>query len=254
MQDTRYEIRNTRNGLWGGRLMIFESLPSTNQWALENIADCRHGDVIRAIHQTAGKGRFLREWITPENTCLTITIVLKPQSADESLATAVMQMAACAVRATLEKFKITALLKWPNDVVVNGRKTAGILAENDPANHCIVLGIGMNVNLTEHDLGNIQLLQPATSMAIEKEQAFDIEQVCSELLNEFETLYNKSSCLKIWGEHDFLTGKSIEVQTTDNIITGQYNGIDDQGRLCLTDSSGKKHEFWSGDITLRNSD
>ncbi|MCK5849556.1 MAG: hypothetical protein KAH23_01480, partial [Kiritimatiellae bacterium] len=69
-------------GLWGGRLIIFESLPSTNKWVLDPANDCRHGDIIYARAQTCGRGRFHRDWHTPGNTCLTISIVIRHETPD----------------------------------------------------------------------------------------------------------------------------------------------------------------------------
>ena len=65
-------------GLWGGDLLRFQTLPSTNQWALDHGEDLRHGDVILAVRQTAGRGRFTRKWHSPGNRCLTFSFLIVP--------------------------------------------------------------------------------------------------------------------------------------------------------------------------------
>ena len=291
-------------GLWGGRLLIFDSLPSTNQWALDNIGRCRNGDVIRAITQIAGRGRFQREWLSPVNRCLTISVVIKTETMearrtsasadpprggkdsppylyhggralspkapspakpdrtrrasptkDGARSSTITQTAALAIRSALEKYSINALVKWPNDVLVNGRKIAGILAETEPASGAVILGIGLNINLTAEDLAGVNLMQPATSMAMEKERLFDIEDVCVGLLLKLqETIDAARECatflVDTWQHYDCLAEKRIQVETGQDIICGRYAGLDENGRLRLIDDSGMEHLFWSGDVSL----
>ena len=242
-------------GLWGGRLLIFDSLPSTNQWALDNIGRCRNGDVIRAITQIAGRGRFQREWLSPVNRCLTISVVIMPDVHEDHVISTITQTAALAIRSALEKYSINALVKWPNDVLVNGRKIAGILAETEPASGAVILGIGLNINLTAEDLAGVNLMQPATSMAMEKERLFDIEDVCVGLLLKLqETIDAARECatflVDTWQHYDCLAEKRIQVETGQDIICGRYAGLDENGRLRLIDDSGMEHLFWSGDVSL----
>jgi len=247
-------------GMRGGRLLRFNSLPSTNQWALENIHSCRHGDVVWAVRQTAGRGRFQRKWFTPKNTCLTISIIVKPQEPEDYNTSFMGQTAALAVRSTLEKLAIEALLKWPNDVLAGDRKIAGILAERDPRTKALVLGIGLNVNLKSEDLSGVSLLQPVTSMAMERKRTFRPERICAQLLAELEVMLDlvardgPGSLLDIWSRYDFLKGKPIEIRTHDGSAAGKYDGLDKDGRLRLIDDAGMKHIFWSGDVSLRTQD
>ena len=247
-------------GIWGGSLLRFNSLPSTNRWALENIASCGHGDVVWAVRQTAGRGRFQRKWFTPEDTCLTVSIIMKPQEPGDYVTSLMGQTAALAVRSTLEKFAVEALLKWPNDVLAGDRKIAGILAERDPPTKALVLGIGLNVNLKSKDLSGASLMQPVTSMAMERKRTFRPARVCAQLLTELEMMLDlvarkgPGSLLDIWRRYDFLKEKRIEIRTHDGSAAGKYDGLDKDGRLRLIDDADMEHIFWSGDVSLRLSE
>jgi BirA family biotin operon repressor/biotin-[acetyl-CoA-carboxylase] ligase len=243
-------------GLWGARLLEFESLPSTNQWAMDNIDVCRHGDVIFAARQTAGKGRFGREWISPGNRCLTCSVIISPYPANDTLTTMVGQLAALALRATLESYSITAQVKWPNDVMTVNHKIAGILAEHDNGSSKVVVGIGLNVNMTAKDFRDTTLLQPATSMKMETHCDYPVTKVLDTLIGKIEDTVNlvlsPSACfpVELWRRHDFLEGRSIKVNTGQTVISGEYAGVDFKGRIRLRDSSGRELSFWSGDIYL----
>jgi BirA family biotin operon repressor/biotin-[acetyl-CoA-carboxylase] ligase len=240
-------------------MFVFESLLSTNRWMLDNVHSCSHGDVIRALQQTAGRGRFNRAWVTPGRRNLTFSVLLDYDVADEWLAPVTGQVAAMAVRIALEEYAVPALLKWPNDVLVRGKKIAGILAERHSETGRIVLGIGLNVNLSATDLATMDLAQPATSMHIETGQEFDIDSVFVSLLKHLESSLDsvrregKKRLTESWRSHDALIGESIAVHTENSIISGHYSGLDDDGRLCLVDDTGQKYRFWAGDVSIRQS-
>jgi BirA family biotin operon repressor/biotin-[acetyl-CoA-carboxylase] ligase len=132
----------------------FDSIPSTNSTLL---AEARRGApeglVVVADHQTAGRGRLGRRWEAPPGTCLLVSVLLRPALAADRLhlCTAVVSLAAA--DACLEAAGVAPLLKWPNDLLVSGRKVAGVLAESDPAaaggppgSVAVVVGMGCNVD------------------------------------------------------------------------------------------------------------
>ena len=237
-------------GLGGGQLILFESLPSTNTWAMQHANDLQHGDVVATNHQTAGKGRFTRQWVSPPGSCLTLSIVFKTENLPipPSL---LGPVGALAGREALEKHSISAKLKWPNDVIVSGKKIAGILSECD--SDTIVLGIGLNVNLADEALSKMELMQPATSISIETGANHDIDSLRSELLKHIEILLessNPATLLSKWDQNDHLSGRDIELSTPKGIITGTYAGITENWELRILDN-GAEQLFSAGDVSVK---
>ena len=241
-------------GLWGGRLLTFPALPSTNRWALDHAPACGDGDVIRAVRQTAGRGRLDRTWIAPGARSLTVSVVLR-HSDRVSPAANLAQVAALAAAGTLQGYGIDVRLKWPNDVMVRGRKIAGILAEGTPDAGPVIVGIGININVSREDLCQAALDGTATSMAIERGRLCRTEHVLRAFLRELEKELDATAerglpyLLEAWAHKDALAGQHIEVRTADGTQRGRYAGLADDGRLRLIDATGREHLFWTGDVS-----
>lgn len=241
------------DGLWKGRLLVFNTLESTNEWALEHLDFCRHGDVIWAIRQTTGRGRLSRSWWAPIDKGLTLSVVISHFRQDEVILV-LCQAAALSVRDTLEAYSVHGSLKWPNDVVVNGKKIAGILAETDFDQNSVVLGIGLNVNVDRENFETVSLGRFATSMLVEKGCTFDIYSVRKCLVSHLEktidliTLNGVSHVISAWAKHDWLVGSLIKVRSSEGTKRGRYAGLDERGRLRLIDEGGDENVFWTGDV------
>lgn len=170
------------------RIIEFAELDSTNRHACANLRDLAHGDVIQAAVQTAGHGRMCRRWISdvPGNLC--ISIVLKPFHApavDLPLAN-LSQLLALGVCRVLDSHGVPATLKWPNDVLVYGRKIAGLLAETVVQGSeflGLVLGLGVNLNLDAASLATID--QPATSLSERSGKPVDVALFRDAVLQDF---------------------------------------------------------------------
>jgi len=245
-------------GLFDGRLLVFDELPSTNQWLLDHAAECRHGDAVRAVAQTAGRGRFGRQWLAPPDRALALSVLLRPEDPARLPAAWVGALAAVGIRNMLERHGLAGRLQWPNDVFVAGRKIAGILAEQDSASPSLVLGLGINVNLTDRDFAHRPLRQPATSMALEAHHDFDVPTVAADLLAALEAAIRAFDAegpawvLRQWSAYDALAkGQTIDVQTPDGPASGAYRGMDEDGRLVLAAADGEPRRYWSGDVSLR---
>jgi BirA family biotin operon repressor/biotin-[acetyl-CoA-carboxylase] ligase len=161
------------------------------------------------------------------------------------------RMAAVAVRGCIEACGIDGGLKWPNDVLANGRKIAGILAEQ--VGEAVVLGIGLNVNVTQSDLAGGELVGTATSMLIETGNIHNMAAVRGALLFQLERTVDLAAgdpryLASVWLQHDALAGCAIEVDGPGGAVAGKYRGVDDRGRLLLAGPNGEKHAFWSGDV------
>lgn len=242
--------------MWGADLLVFDSLPSTNTWTLEHASELRHGDTVRAIRQPGGKGRFDRTWVAPGRCCLTLSAIVNPSSHADFPDPLLLSVTAIAVRETLAEFGVKCMLKWPNDVMTANGKIAGILAEKDEKSGAVVLGIGINVNITGPALEGLQFEPPPVSMAVERERLFDVDRVCKRLLVylekdiDFAWLNGPASIAGRWNEADFLAGKKITVKGPDGEVGGQYRGIQESGELCLVDAAGEDRLFWSGDVSV----
>lgn len=241
-----------QEGLWGGRLLHFHSLPSTNTWAIQNPDSCGHGDIILADDQTHGRGRFERKWSSARTKSLTLSFIIDstrfPRIARENCA----QVAALAVWQLLSELRIRALLKWPNDVMTPGGKICGILAESI-SDTKIVIGIGINISV---QLDAADLASPYTT--IQKEADEDVPSSsklaaklaeCVSSAFEYCDSSGLEHLLSTWTANDYLAGKSLTVRSASGEFTGTYAGITEDGLLRLN-ADGKTELFHSGDVTL----
>lgn len=238
----------------GGRIWRFDTLPSTSGWARENIARLRPGDVVATRHQTAGRGRFDRRWFSAPGDSLALSLVLDG-AALSGVAPNLAQAAALGVRRALARAGLAAMLHWPNDVLVNGRKIAGLLAESIDGGRRIVLGIGLNVNIPAATLAAAIPDRPATSMALEAGRRFEPEAVQSEILEKvtqaiLELQAGSFAALAAeWAAHDGLCGQRLRLSLHETqAVEGRYAGLDRLGRLCLTDARGQCTAYWAGEV------
>lgn len=241
-------------GLWGARLLTFAQLPSTNDWALAHAVPSIHGDLVRAVFQSAGRGRQQRVWITPPAVALTVSVILKPDPLADCLPSWLGAAAALAVCETLQAAAIPAQVKWPNDVLVKGRKIAGILAERGGAGPFIILGLGLNVNQSAADLDAGALLQPATAMALESGTPHRLEAVLQDLRPRLESMLTlatpdgRDQLASAWRRHDALTGHAITVEGANATLQGDYLGLDAMGALRLRVADGDTRTLFTGDV------
>jgi len=245
-------VNDSLKGLWAGRVRTFDELPSTNTWMLDHAGEMRHGDVVRARTQTSGRGRLDRSWLALPGRSLVISCALR-EPAFIPLGPNVGQFAACAVADTLAGFGLVAALKWPNDVLAADRKIAGILVELADTPPLVVLGIGININVTEGEFRAAALDRPATSMQAVTGLTVDMDAVLRALLGELERWLDRATTagmaplLKRWATADWLAGHAIEVETASGLVTGQYAGLDELGRLRVARAGGEE-TLWTGDV------
>jgi len=171
----------------------FPSLDSTNVWAKQHLAQCplEALTVIRAEYQTAGRGQQGRPWYAPPGTNLLMTFVffIDTQAADPLRLTHLLGITLCT---WLQKIGLDPLIKWPNDIMLDGKKLAGILCETQTylGQEAIILGLGLNVNLQDTQA----IDQPATSLYLETHHLWDLDNVYAtlcQLFHEQLELYKK---------------------------------------------------------------
>lgn len=213
----------------------YASIGSTNDRARELAADgAVHGTIVTADEQTAGRGRRGRSWESPLGQSLLLSVVLRSPPDLLTLRVAVAAANACGDDAQI---------KWPNDVLVDGRKVAGILCEQTPGEDWAVAGIGVNVAV---DLDQLEPQLRASAGTLGRTKA-EIGPFRDELLRQLSralTLGAKD-LTEQWGARDALAGERIEW----NGGTGIAAGIDGEGRL-LVDVGAERIALDSGEVSL----
>jgi len=252
-----------RAGAWpdGYRLITLETASSTNQVALDSIrtGDARDGDVIFTEHQTSGRGRLGRSWESP-NGNLFMSLILRVEG-PIGIAAQLSFVAAVATRDAIASFSPTGAkskvtCKWPNDVLINGAKVAGLLnemsSETDQV-HYVVLGIGVNLNMSAEQFP-ADLRYPATSLAIELGKPVSRLDFIRALLREIDVLYQRyldigpESIMTAWSELCELTGKGVSVDCNGQVIEGTMIGLDEDGALLVRTAAGKIESVYAGDV------
>ena len=233
----------------------FPSIDSTHLYALREAEHLAEGAVVTADFQTAGKGRFDRAWISQPGDSLLLSFVLKPaiDPADAALITPIL---ALAVAELLKDRGITALIRWPNDVVVGEKKIAGILAESSFVGNAlsfVVASVGVNVNQTMETLAAID--RPATSIFAEAGAHRDPAELLTPLLAHFDALYATflsrgfAPLVERWREKQALAGKQIRLRVGDEDHDGEVTTFNPDGSITLTDVHGKCRSFLAGEVT-----
>jgi BirA family biotin operon repressor/biotin-[acetyl-CoA-carboxylase] ligase len=173
----------------GSALLHFHSLESTNAHAVAFAADpANHGLVITAVEQTAGRGQFGRSWSAPPASSVLMSVLLfpPPQLRRPSILTAWAAISVCDM--LRDAAGIDTTIKWPNDVLNNGKKLCGILSEGAP--RYVVVGIGLNVTQSAADFERLGLLS-ATSLWLASGRLFDVREIAAALLNHLDSWYER---------------------------------------------------------------
>ncbi len=235
----------------------FQEIDSTNTKAKE-LAEmgAPEGSIVVAEKQTKGRGRMGRHWFSPEEGGIYFSLILRPgiSPAEAPRITLLAAVALCETLITSTLVKAT--IKWPNDILVKGKKVAGILTEisteMDAINY-IVVGTGLNVN-TKAFPSDVQ--HRATSIFIETGKEKSRVDLLKSYLKTFEDYYVKfkkghwSDIRERWRKLTDLLGKPIVVETIDQRYKGTAVDIDEDGVLLLEDKKGVTHRVFSGDISM----
>ena len=251
-------VPNLKTRWLGHSYHYLKTVGSTNDHALLLAAEgAPHGTLVVAEEQTSGRGRLRREWISYPNLGIYLSILLRnplpvriaPQSSYiGSLAL---------VKMLREEFGITASIKWPNDVLINGRKAAGILTEtqsDQDFSRFIVMGIGINVNHSREEMAG-PFRYPATSIAIEAGFAIKRQRVLLSFLDQFERDYDLflkkgiSVLIPEFASHSGVLGKIVTVVCGNREITGKAQGFTHEGALLLLRNDGSQETIWVGDVS-----
>ncbi|UCC15977.1 MAG: biotin--[acetyl-CoA-carboxylase] ligase [Dehalococcoidales bacterium] len=238
----------------GRNVLYYSSVTSTNEAAKEE-AERRavEGTVVVADKQTAGRGRLKRTWLSPEGN-IALSIVLYPE---KRILPSLVMMTSLAVSHSIEM--ITGLetqIKWPNDILISGKKVCGILIESGVRDEKImftVIGIGINVNAGKDILAGVQV--PATSLYLETGKEVSRIQIIKELLTDMEELYETmklgGSVFCEWRDRLVTLGKDVRVTSGKEVFEGVAESVDTDGCLLVRSPDGSLNRVVAGDVTLR---
>jgi BirA family transcriptional regulator, biotin operon repressor / biotin---[acetyl-CoA-carboxylase] ligase len=246
--------------LFGARDIIsLDETDSTNLRARDLAAGgAPEGTIVVAGKQTEGRGRKGRSWFSPSGGGVYVSLILRPPLAPSEAPRITLMTGVAATEALVSLTRLDARIKWPNDVLVRGKKIAGILTEisteMDRIDY-VVVGVGLNVNIQRESLGE-GLRQRATSILIETGESFSRVRLLKAFLKHFEAYYKIlqdegfEPIRKRWKELSDIIGQRVSVEMIGMVRTGRVVDIDPDGVLILEDDLGSIQRVASGDVTL----
>ncbi len=257
-----YEIEPYMNTkLIGKHIIYFDTLDSTNNEA-KRLAEksFEDGTVLIADEQQSGRGRLGRNWVSPKGKGIWLTMMLKPQIAPKDASKLTIIAALAVVRAIRSICKVESQIKWPNDIVLNGKKICGILTEMNAEMdgiHYLIIGIGVNANLDEGDLDET-LLDKATSLKAEMNSKVDRKVLIANILNEFEILYHdfikEATIEKFFEEYKSSSatiGQQVKLVDRKGETIGFAEDLNIEGQLIVRKEDGTLIEVTSGEVSVR---
>lgn len=263
-----YEIANNLSTFIVGRKVeYFDTLDSTNNFAKKLAGEgCPDGTTIVAGQQIAGRGRMGRSWDSPANKGIYITVVLRPPMAPEETQILTLAAAVATAKGISAATGIGTGIKWPNDLVIEGRKVCGILvemsSEADRVNH-IVLGIGINYSQADDEFPD-ELKHRAISLRMASQNIKEgstkemsklsvIRSVLRELDSCYQLVLNgkHKEILDMWKKNSVTIGREVRFTMGDVEYTGIATGITTDGRLSVDCTDGKRRDLLSGEVLVR---
>lgn len=240
----------------GRKIVHYFRTESTNDIALKLAArNAPHGTVVLSEEQTAGRGRMGRAWYSEKSSGIYVSIILRPSlsPAVAPILTLMAGLAACqAIRSVTS---LTVDIRWPNDLLVNGKKVCGILTEMSAELgrlHSVVLGFGINVN---HEVMPRELTDVATSLRIEGGKTYSRARILVTLLKELQRYYDlllkegNATLVESWtAASTFAAGKHIRVLTSSEEYLAVTKGLDATGALRVKREDGREELLVAGEV------
>lgn len=246
---------------WLGHAICYEDLVDSSNNVGKKLANegCPDGLIVVAEEQGAGKGRLSRGWISPHAKGIWFSVILKPSFLPEEASKCTLLAAVAVVKAVNKIKGVKAAIKWPNDILLNGKKLVGILTEmNAEFGHInyIVIGIGINTNATPDDYPE-EVKQLAVSVADAAEEPFTRVELLCDILKNMEDLYElacKEGFVPVfeeWRKYSCTLGQEVKVIAPDMTYFGTAIDIDEQGLLIVRKVDGSVEKVVAGDVSIR---
>jgi len=241
----------------GRDIRVFQETSSTNdvveRFARDGVAE---GVVVFAESQSKGRGRLGRKWISPAGQGLWFSVLLRPQVPPASVTQLTVAAATAVARAIRAQTGLVPQIKWPNDILVEGKKVVGILtelaAELDRVRY-VVIGIGVDVNVAQFpkDLAEI-----ATSLSVVAGRPFIRAEIAAAILEELDTDYTRitrgefAALAEEWEQQCITLGRRVQIHIGHRTITGRAESLDSDGALLLRTEHGHLERIVGGDVML----
>ena len=253
------EIASSLRTRWLGRSYHhYSRTDSTNARALLLATEgADHGTVVVAEEQSAGRGRFDRQWLSLSNLGIYMSLVLRMPLPVERAPQMTLVTALGVARAVNSATGLSPVIKWPNDILLNGKKICGILTEMQ-ADHdrvrFMVVGVGVNVNHRPADM-DPDFRYPATSLAAETGATIDRKEFFLSLLEALEGEYQRYEREGFAGirldliKHSGIMGKTVTARVGDGELCGTALDLTEAGALVIAEPGGKETTLWSAEVT-----
>jgi len=257
---TAEEMAATLKTLVMGRpaVHVLKKTDSTNLQAKRMAAQgAAEGTLVVADTQTEGRGRRGRNWHSPSGRNIYASLVLRPQLAPSQAPQITLMTAVALARTLRASAALDAKIKWPNDVMVGGKKIAGILTEisaDMDAVDYVVVGFGINVNTRQHEMPE-EIAPIATSIYSEKASETSRTNLLCDLLESYEMAYDLLNAqgfgpvMQQWRSMTDIIGRRVHVDVMDTRYTGRVETVNDDGVLILREDEGGTRHIFSGDVT-----
>lgn len=250
-------LSGLQNQTIGRRIHTYDRVGSTNDLALQcGIGGAQEGTLILAESQTQGRGRHGRRWHAPPESSILASVILRHRLRADQVGLPNLIGAVAIATAINGLTDLATRIKWPNDVLIQGKKVSGVLTELEYDRHrqpFFVMGFGVNVNTMRADLP-AELRASATSLRIESDREVSRVTLLQSILHRLEENYlrlkHSDTELIIATANSLLYrfGDCIQIKTADGVFRGQAEVIDRDGGLLFKDMNGNRQKFLVGEV------
>lgn len=257
---SQIEISAHMNTCWAGRNLVYLKEADSTNLAVKTLAekDAPAGTLVVADAQTAGRGRRGRSWISPPGEAIYMSLLLRPDCNPDKASSLTLVMALAVVEALEEIAPSSCGIKWPNDVVMNGKKVCGILTEMSAeldAIHYVIIGTGINAN---QSLFEEELADKATSLLIETGHKVNRAQFIARVMHFFEKeyevfirTYDLSGLTDMYNQYLLNRGKQVRVLDPKGEYEGVAQSINERGELLVERKDGTVTAVYAGEVSVR---
>ena len=243
----------------GRDIRVFQETTSTND-VIDKLArdGVKEGVVVFAESQTLGRGRLGRKWVSPARQGLWFSVLLRPGLRPQEITRLTVASATAVRRAIESQTGLEPQIKWPNDILVHGKKVAGILTEmSGELDHVkyVILGIGVNANLSQGDFP-AELRRLATSLKAEWGRPISRPDLAVAILRELDHDYARLAAGQFaavadeWEEHGATIGQAVEIRIGERRLRGRAEALGEDGELLLRTEHGRLERIIGGDVTV----